>query len=51
MEGQKQREDEQADANSYWMTLRKREGTGNRKRQHWIALCGKLALAEAMGLS
>jgi len=32
------------------MTLRKREDTGNRKRQHWITLCGKLVLAESMGL-
>ena len=33
------------------MTSRKREDIGTRKRQHWIALCGKLALAEVMGLS
>jgi hypothetical protein len=48
---EKQREDEEEDANSYWMILRKREYTGDRKRQHWIALCGKFASVDAMGLS
>jgi hypothetical protein len=33
------------------MISRKREETGDRKTQHLIALCGKLALVEAMGLS
>jgi hypothetical protein len=33
------------------MTLRKREDAGNRKRNHHIALCGKLAMEEAMELS
>ena len=28
-EGQKWREDEDEDVSSYWMTLKKREGTGN----------------------
>ena len=28
------REDEEEDVNSYWMTLRKREDTGNRKSKH-----------------
>ena len=36
---------------SYWMTLRKGEGTGNCKSKHWIALYGELALEEAMDLS
>jgi hypothetical protein len=27
------------DISSYWMTLRKREDTANRKRKHYIALC------------
>ena len=30
------------------MTLRKREGTGNRKGKHWSALFGELALEDAM---
>jgi len=30
--------------NSYWITLRKPEGTGNWKRTHLIALCGELDL-------
>jgi hypothetical protein len=33
------------------MTLRKRQGTVNRKRKHQIALCEELALEEAMDLS
>ena len=36
---------------SYWMTLRKREGTGNGKRKHQIALCGELAMEGATDLS
>jgi hypothetical protein len=32
------------------MTLRKREGTGNRRRKHWISLTGKLALEEKIDL-
>lgn len=30
--------------------LMNREGTGNRKRKHYIAVCGELDLAEAMNL-
>jgi hypothetical protein len=33
-EGEKGREDEQQDASSYWMTLRKREDTRNLKRRN-----------------
>jgi len=33
---------------SYWMTLRKREDTGNRKRKYYIAHCGELALEDSM---
>jgi hypothetical protein len=33
------------------VTLRKRkEDTGNRKKKHWIAPYGELALEKAMGL-
>jgi hypothetical protein len=33
------------------MTFRKRSDTGNSKRKHQFALCGELALEEAMDLS
>ena len=33
------------------MTLRKGEDTPIRKRKLWIALCGELALEEALDLS
>jgi hypothetical protein len=33
------------------MIFRKLEGVGNRKRKHQIALCGELALEEAVNLS
>jgi hypothetical protein len=39
------------DVISYWMTVRKRGDTGNRKKSHQIALCAELALNEAMDLS
>jgi hypothetical protein len=32
------------DVNSYWMTLRRPEGTGNWKRTHLIALCEEFGL-------
>jgi hypothetical protein len=32
------------------MTLRRREDTGNRRRKHWITLCGELALEKDMDL-
>jgi len=32
------------DVNSYWLTLRRQEVTGNWKRMHLIALCGELDL-------
>jgi hypothetical protein len=40
----REQEEEEEDVNSYWMTLRKRENTGN-----WITLW-KLALEEALDL-
>jgi hypothetical protein len=33
------------------MTLRKRDDIGNGKRNHQIALCGELAMEEAVDLS
>jgi hypothetical protein len=47
----KWREDEEKDVSSYSMILRKGECTGNWKKEHHIALCGELALEEAMDLS
>jgi len=32
------------------MTLRKREETGNSKKKHAVALCGELALEEAVDM-
>jgi hypothetical protein len=37
-------EDEEEGVSIYWMTLGKREGTGNWNREHWIALCGEMAV-------
>jgi len=48
MEVCKWREDEEQDASSYSVTLRKIEVTGNWKRNHYITLCGELALEEAI---
>ena len=31
---------------SYWMTLRKREDNGNRKRKHYIAIHGEATVEE-----
>ena len=39
------------DVGSYWVTLRKGENTLISKRELWIALCGELALEEALHLS
>ena len=44
-------EDEEEDVSSYYMTLRKGEDTGNWKIEHYMALCGELALEEATDLS
>jgi hypothetical protein len=44
-------EDEEEDVESYWMTLRKGEDTLVWKRKLSIALCGELALEEALDLS
>jgi hypothetical protein len=49
--GQKRREDLGKDVSSYRTTLGKSEDTGNRRRKHYIARCGELALLEAMDLS
>jgi hypothetical protein len=35
------------DVSSYWMTLRNGEGTGSRKRKHYIAVCGELTLEDS----
>jgi hypothetical protein len=32
-------------------SLRKREATGNRRRQQYIALCGRVVLEEAVDMS
>jgi hypothetical protein len=47
-EGLKRLEDEEEDVSNYWMTSRKREDTGNRKRKHSIALCGELSSEDSM---
>jgi hypothetical protein len=44
----KGREDEEENVSSYWMILRKREDTGNRKRKHWMAHCVDLNWEEAL---
>jgi hypothetical protein len=44
----KWREDEEENVSSYWMTLRKGEDSGNRKRKHKMALCVELTLEEAL---
>jgi len=49
--GQKWQEDKEEDVGSYWMTLRKGEDTLISKRKFWIAVCGELALEEALDLS
>jgi hypothetical protein len=54
IEGRKENEiwnwcqEKKEDVGSYWMTLRKREVTVNWNRKHYNALCGELALEEAM---
>jgi hypothetical protein len=47
----RRREDKVEDVNSSWMTLRKGEDSENWKREHYIALCGELALEEATNIS
>ena len=49
--GEKWQEDEEEDVGSYWMSLRKGEDTLIWRRKLWIALCGELALEEALDLS
>jgi hypothetical protein len=39
---------QEKDVSSYWMTLRKRQDTGNLKRKHYIALSVERALEDAM---
>jgi hypothetical protein len=41
-------ENDEEDVSSNWVTLIRREDTGYWKRKHYIALCGKFALDEAM---
>jgi len=43
-------EDEEESVSSYWLSLRKWEGTGNWKRKHWIAIGGKIAFEDVMEL-
>ena len=49
--GLKWQEDKEEDVGSYCMTLRKEEDTLIWRRKLWIALCGELALKEALDLS
>jgi hypothetical protein len=49
--GQKWQEKKKGDVGSYWMTLGKGEDTVIWRRKLWIALCGELALEEALDLS
>jgi len=44
------REEDEEDVNSYWITLRKGDNTGNGKWKHYIALCGELALDDTTDL-
>jgi hypothetical protein len=46
----KWQEDKEEDVESYWMTLRKGEGTLIWKRKLWIAVYGELVLEEALDL-
>ena len=43
--------DEEEDVNSYWLTVRKRQDTGNRKRKHQITPCGEFGFEESVVLS
>jgi hypothetical protein len=45
------KEDEEEDIGGYWMILRKVEDTLIWRKKLWIALCGELALEEALDLS
>ena len=47
----KWREDEGEDISSYPITLRKRQGTGNWNKKHWIAICAAVAMEEVMDLT
>jgi hypothetical protein len=51
MSGYKGRKCEEKDVSSYWITLKKREGTENLERKNCIAVYGEFALEEAMDLS
>jgi hypothetical protein len=48
---QDRNEDEEEDVSSYWVALRKREGTVNGKRKNQIADCGEVALELVIGMS
>ena len=43
--------DEEEEVSSYWMTLWKRQDTGNRNRKHQFAHYGELAFEEAIDLT
>jgi hypothetical protein len=49
--GKNWQKDKEEDVGSYWITLRKGEDTLIWRRKLWIALCGELALEEALDLS
>jgi hypothetical protein len=49
--GYKRQEDKEEDVESHWMTLGKGEDILIWKRKLWIALCGELALEDALDLS
>jgi hypothetical protein len=45
------RNDGKTKKKKYWITLRKRENTGNREGRHYIALCEEVVLEQTMELS
>jgi hypothetical protein len=51
IEWKKWRKDEYEGVISYWITLMKREDSGNWKMKHQIALSGELVLEEPVDLS
>ena len=46
-----EQDDEEEDVSSYFMTVRKSEGTGILKRNHRIAVCGQFNFQQAVDLS
>jgi len=49
--GARRRFDKKEDVSSYWITLRRKEGTGTWKRKHYIVLCGESVLEEVLDLA